>query len=66
MIMTEIVEVVSVVLGFAYKLFKFIVILSLITAFCFSAQCQEAINEICITTNTCEPNFERVEFLRGK
>lgn len=31
-----------------------------------SAQCQEAINEICEKTDTCEPDYEKIDRLRDR
>ena len=56
------------VLGFLYKAFKYFIYTCLVSAFVFSAQCQEQVNEICIITKytICNPNYERVARLRNK
>lgn len=49
-----------------YRLFKWSIYIAMIFAFIISAQCQEAVNEICEVTETCKPDYEKVDRLRDR
>jgi hypothetical protein len=54
------------IIKITYQVFKWSIFIAIIFAFAISAQCQEAINDICIKTGTCDPDYEKVDRLRQR